>query len=324
MITTVKDNMLPWRVSRPLMLAPMQGITNRALRAVISTIGCPDVLFTEFVRVPPNARRPLAPRDLREMATRDPAPLVVQLIGRDPAALAAAARRAQELGVRHINLNLGCPFGRMTGRSAGGALLRHPDALPGILAALRREVRGSLSVKIRAGYDDPRQVFSLLPVLEAAGIDFLVIHPRTVRQRFGGRADHGITRELVAATRLPVIANGDIRTAEEGWRVLEQTGAAGLMLGRGAIADPLLFDRIRGKAEARPTPTQQLALLQRYLGALLPCYQEIFGSEQHALGKMKAVVGQITDPLLASRCKPLLRARDIPAFARALASLAQV
>ena len=318
---TVKDDILPWRAPQPLMLAPMQGLTNRALRTLITEIGRPDVLFTEFVRVRPGSRKPIADRDVREMAARHPVPLVVQLIGRDAEALAAAARKAQDLGVQHINLNLGCPFGRMTGRSAGGALLRHPAALPEILSRLRQTVHGSFSVKIRAGYDDPRQIFSLLPILETAGIDFLIIHPRTVRQRFDGRADHTITRELVAATHLPVIANGDIHTAEDGWRVLDQTGAAGLMLGRGAIADPLLFARIRKEAPPHPSPHERLVELQRYLGALLPRYQEIFCGEQQVLGKLKAVVSHINDPLLAHRHKPLRRAKSIAAFVQALASL---
>jgi len=314
----VKHDILPWRSNRPLMLAPMQGITNRALRGLIAEIGAPDTLFTEFVRVRPGSRQSIADRDRREIVAPAGVPLVVQLIGRDQEALVAAARTAQELGAEHINLNLGCPFGRMTGRSAGGALLRHPEPLSGILVALRHAIHGSFSVKLRAGYDDPRQVFSLLPIIEAAEVDFLIIHPRTVRQRFAGTADHRITKELVSVSRLPVIANGDIFTAEDGWRVLESTGAAGLMLGRGAIADPLLFARIRGQAPPRPTPTERIDELRRYLGALLPRYQELFCGDQQVLGKMKAVVSQITDPALASWTKRLRRARSIAAFVTAL------
>ena len=116
-----------------------------------------------------------------------------------------------------------------------------------MIPALRDAVAGTFSVKMRAGYDDPQQVFSLLPLFESAGVDFLILHPRTVVQEYAGLADHGITAGVVAATRLPVIANGDIRTVADGQRVLRLTGAAGLMLGRGAIADPLLFQRLRGR-----------------------------------------------------------------------------
>jgi len=139
-----------------------------------------------------------------------------------------------------------------------------------------------------------------------------------VRQRFAGAADHRITREVVQATSLPVIANGDIFTADDGRRVLDQTGAAGLMLGRGAIADPLLFARIRGEAPPRPTRQERLAGLQRYLGMLLPRYQEIFHGERQVLGKMKAVVSQIGDPALADWTKRLRRAKSIAAFVLAL------
>ena len=241
---------LPWPAGRPpLMLAPMQGVTNPALRSLFAEWARPDVLFTEFLRVrPASAGGPLAPKDLRQARGEEHGvPLVVQLIGSEPAGLIDAAGAAQRAGAVHLNLNLGCPFGRMTSGS-GGQLLQRPAQLAPVLTALRAVVEGSLSVKVRSGWDDPEQIFSLLPLFEAAGIDYLVLHPRTVVQHYEGEADHRITARVVEGTRLPVIANGDIRTAEVGRRVLEETGAAGLMLGRGAIADPELFARLRGEA----------------------------------------------------------------------------
>ncbi len=237
------------------MLAPMQGLTNRALRALFIELVRPDVVFTEFVRVRPGSKKSINEVDRREVLARQgTVPLVVQLIGRSQAALVAAAADAGELGAEHININLGCPFGRMSSNSAGGALLREPAALPDILGAVRRVVKKSLSVKIRSGYDDPGQIFSLLPLLEDSGIDFLVLHPRTVRQRYEGKADHAVTAELVRKSRLPVIANGDIFSVADFERINLQTGAAGFMFGRGAIADPWLFQRIRGE---QPAVSQQ-------------------------------------------------------------------
>ncbi|HCF60118.1 MAG TPA: dihydrouridine synthase, partial [Myxococcales bacterium] len=180
------------------MLAPMQSVTNRALRSLFAKWARPDVLFTEFMRVKPSRiGGPLNPKDLREARGEEHGiPLVFQLIGGDPAAVVDAARAAQRAGAAHLNLNVGCPFGRM-GAGSGGNLLRRTPVLEAMLAALRAEVTGSLSVKVRAGYDDPEQLFSLLPLFEAAGVDFLVLHPRTVAQAYDGEADHRITARVV-------------------------------------------------------------------------------------------------------------------------------
>ena len=178
-------NKLPWSVhSKPLMLAPMQGLTNRALRSLFMQWVQPDVVFTEFLRVRPGSNKALSRVNVTEVSTHNgKVPLVAQLIGRDTRALVAAAEVAQDSGAEHLNINMGCPFGRMTSGSAGGALLKDPAGLEDMLAALRRVIHGSFSVKLRAGYDDPEQIFTLLPLFEENGVDFLVLHPRTVTQR---------------------------------------------------------------------------------------------------------------------------------------------
>jgi len=173
------------------------------------------------------------------------APLVVQLIGNDPAALAEAALLLQAQGIQHLNLNLGCPYGRMTTGATGGELLRQPQQLALMLMALRRVCRGSFSVKCRAGYDDLNQWQMLLPLFEDSGVDFIVLHPRTVVQRYNGAADHRISAAMAAATSLPVIANGDINSAQEARILLARTDVAGLMIGRAAQGRPWIFRQIR-------------------------------------------------------------------------------
>ncbi len=315
---------LPWPAGHPpLMLAPMQGLTNRALRALFIDWVRPDTVFTEFMRVNPGgARQALRTGDLREAAAAEGGvPLVVQLIGHDHKALVAAARAAQEAGAIHINLNLGCPYGRMTSGLTGGGMLRRPEGLEALIPALRGAIAGTFSVKVRAGYDDPGQIMTLLPLFEGAGIDFLVLHPRTVVQEYTGHADHAITAKVVRQTRLPVIANGDIRSAADGLRVLRETGAAGLMLGRGAIADPLLFQRLREKARAEPTGDERVAMLKRYLGELLEGYGEIFCGDPQVLGKIKGVLATMDDPLFAASLKRLRKANSIRTFSAVLAEL---
>jgi tRNA-dihydrouridine synthase B len=308
---------LPWPDGTvPLMLAPMQGLTNHAMRGYLIQRVRPDLVFTEFMRVNPVAAvKRLSAGDMLQMAAAEQGvPLVVQLVGHGRDALVSAARAAQAAGAIHINLNMGCPYGRMTSGLTGGGMLRRPADLEEVIPALRDAVRGTFSVKLRAGYDDPEQIFSLLPLLATAGVDFIVIHPRTVVQEYGGAADHGITARVVAATRIPVIANGDIRSAAAGERVLRLTGAAGLMLGRGAIADPLLFLRLRGEADPAPARAERAASLACYLLEMLERYSTLFCGENQVLGKLKKIIAQMDDPELAKTLKALRRAGNLRTF----------
>lgn len=315
---------LPWQPgTTPLMLAPMQGLTNRALRAYFIEHVRPDVIFTEFMRVnTAPAGAGLAAADLRDVATeQDGVPLVVQLVGHEREALVLAARVAQEAGAAHINLNMGCPYGRMGGGQTGGGMLRYPDNLAEVIPALREVISGSFSVKIRTGYDDPDQILSLLPLFESSGVDFLVLHPRTVIQKYDGVADHGVTAQVVRNTRLPVIANGDIRSAADGERVLDETGAVGLMLGRGAIADPALFRRLRGMVNHEPGREERMGELGRYLREMLTRYGRLFCGDTQVLNKVKEIIAYLDDPELAKPLKELRRAKTVRAFEAALHGL---
>ena len=319
--TSLSARRLPWpEGQKPLMLAPMQGLTNEALRAVIAGLGRPDVLFTEFVRVAPG-RMPVFTGKPWTCDSRDNVPLVVQLIGHDSQALATAALSAQQAGARHINLNLGCPHGRMTSAAVGGNLLAQPQRLAPMLGALRKVVSGSFSVKLRAGYDDSSQIFSLLPMLEDAGVDFFILHPRTVVQGYDGQADHTITAAVAERTRLPLIANGDIRKASDGWRLLEHAGVTGLMLGRGAIADPMLFERLRRNAPAQPNRQQRAALLRGYLTEVAGRYAERFCGDTQVLGKLREVLKLIDDPAFAKTIEKLKKCRNRSLFNTLLAEL---
>lgn len=312
---------LPWKSGdRPLMLAPMQGITNRALRSLFIERYAPDVVFTEYVLVRSGVKKPVAKTDCQEVMSSGVKniPLVVQLIGCDTKALIAAAKIVQDLGAEHININLGCPYGRMAGNAAGGSLLQEPDRLAGILSSLRPHVQGSFSVKVRSGLEDSSELSALLDLFEDSGLDFIIIHPRTVVQKYGGTADHRVTAEAVTRLSLPVIANGDIFTSEDAQRVFEQTGAAGLMLGRGAIGDPFLFDRIRGRYDAVSSPERRSHELQEYLLALLGRYTELFCGDQQVLWKLKEVVGQIRDPGCRKTVRQLLKSKRIDRFVELL------
>ncbi|MCK4837482.1 MAG: tRNA-dihydrouridine synthase family protein, partial [Desulfobulbaceae bacterium] len=221
----------------------------------------------------------------------------------------------QDNGAVHLNLNLGCPFGRMNSGSAGGALLKHSAGLDQRLASLRQCTTGSLSVKVRSGYDDPEQIFSLLPIFENCGMDFIVLHSRTVLQKYSGAANHELTGRVVDSTDLPVIANGDVTTAAEGLQVLEKTGAAGLMIGRGAIRDPLIFQRLRGAAPQKPSGAARAAELQYYIAELTGRYREIFQGDTQVLNKLKTILNMLSeDPCFGPQVRKILQATTLDRF----------
>lgn len=313
---------LPWTGDRaPLMLAPMQGLTNDVLRAFYHQHYHPDVVFTEFVRVHAQSRKRIARTDLAEIEAQSvKIPLVVQLIGNTAGALADAARQVEDAGCQHLNLNLGCPYGRMTTGATGGELLRDPEKLVDLLTALRRSIQGSFSVKCRAGYSDPQQLFELLPRYIDSGIDYLIIHPRTVMQQYTGLADHNLTAEVASRTKLPIIANGDINSATMGQQLLQKTEVAGLMLGRGALADPWIFQRIRGDMPDEIDEAQRRRELSEFISALLPLYLMKFCGERQALMKLKDLLNFIPDECLQRDLGKLKRTTTAERFMSVLSS----
>ena len=294
----------------------MQGLTNRALRSLFIEWVRPDVVFTEFVQVRPGTGEGISEVDAAEIAAGAAAevPLVVQLMGGDPEGLVAAAQAARTAEAVHLNINMGCPYGRMTRNAAGGALLKDPSRLPETLAGLRAATPGSFSVKLRSGHDDPCDAYGLIPYFEEAGVDFLILHPRTVTQKFEGPADHAITRRFCELTSLPVIANGDIFGVADGERLLSETRAAGLMLGRGAISDPWLFERLRGGRPAVVDEATRRGEVRAYLLALAERYRELFHGDTQVLFKLKEVVNQLHDEAMKKPRKALRKCKRLDRF----------
>ncbi len=307
---------LPWSEdTTPLMLAPMQGLTNEALRACYIEHYHPDIVFTEFVRVRAQLQKRLARVDLTEIRAHSSiVPLVVQLIGNNAEALAEAAKQVQDAGCQHLNLNLGCPYGRMLTGVTGGELLKDPKKLAGLLTALRRTIRGSFSIKCRAGYVDPHQLFELLPIYEGCGVDYLILHPRTVVQKYSGQANHSLTIEAAGRIKLPVIANGDINTAAIGQKLLQESAVAGLMLGRGALADPRLFQRIRKQLPDRVDEGRRRRDLAEFIADLMPRYLVKFCGERQALMKLKDILNFIPDECLQRDLGKLKRTTTVARF----------
>lgn len=305
-----------------LMLAPMQGLTNAVLRQWFICHVAPDVVFTEFIRVHARSRKRVARSDLAEISGHESStPLVVQMIGHGETALSDAAAGLQRAGARHLNLNLGCPYGRMSSGATGGELLREPLKLAQLLKHLRREIQVDFSLKCRAGYENPRQIFELLPIFADCGIDWLILHPRTVVQQYRGHADHQLSAEVAAKCSLPLIVNGDICEVESAWALLNIPGVQGLMLGRGALADPFLFRRIRDRQPRNVDTAQRSAELQQYIAALLTGYLDHFCGERQALMKMKDLLNFIPDPTRQRVLGKMKRAQSREKFLELLTEL---
>ncbi len=317
-----KDIKSPLDNKALLMLAPMQGLTNRVLRQWFIDHVAPDMVFTEFMRVQTRSRKRVTKSDLSEVNShKGQTPLVAQMIGSGEEPLCEAAEGLQLAGAQHLNLNLGCPYGRMLSGATGGELLREPVKLAALLRKLRAQIKVDFSIKCRAGYDDPRQIFELLTIFADCGVDWLILHPRTVEQRYDGAADHQLTAEVAAISPLPLIANGDINDVETGLVILKIPGLSGLMLGRGALADPFLFKRLR-EGDAQPlTDEERSAQLQSYIGDLLPGYLEHFCGERQTLMKLKDLLNFIPDVSRQRVLGKMKRAQSLEKFSALLQGL---
>lgn len=239
-MANVLDSLVPDRAL--LMLAPMEGITNRHFRKLSLDTRGPDIVATEFVRIT-QIRQTIAP-----FTRDDRAPLQIQIMGKDADTLAGCVSTLTSNGLLSENdwldLNVGCPSKRVNAHGAGAALLTEPKRLLEIITLLREQHRGPLSVKTRLGYQSGEDFPLLLDVLCDAPIDFITIHARPRCADYSVPISLNALQQAVNVLPFPVVGNGDVWTPEDAMRMLE-TGVRGVMCGRGAIQNPFLFRDIK-------------------------------------------------------------------------------
>ena len=233
-----------------LALAPMQDVTDLPFWGLISRYGGADLYFTEYFRV--HATSNLEKWILRSI-TENPTgrPVVAQMIGNDIPALVRTARELQQYPIAAVDLNLGCPAPVVYRKCAGGGLLREPDRVDRILGALREAVVIPFTVKTRIGFDSPEVFSELLPIFARHQLDLLTVHGRTVAEMYRTEVHYDVIARAVEHMPCPVLANGNVYSALRAAAILEQTGARGLMIGRGAIRNPWLFEQIRCHRQGR-------------------------------------------------------------------------
>ena len=226
-----------------LFVAPMAGVTDRPFRQLCKTFGA-GLAVSEMV-----ASNSLlwGSEKTRRRANHDGEvePISVQIAGADPAMMADAARFNVEQGAQIIDVNMGCPAKKVCNTMAGSALLKDEPLVGQILESVVKAVDVPVTLKFRTGWDTAnKNALKVARIAEESGVQLLSLHGRTRACGFSGQAEYDTIRDLKRSTRLPVVANGDITTPEEAKRVLQYTGADGIMIGRAAQGRPWIFREI--------------------------------------------------------------------------------
>ena len=245
-----------------IVLAPMEGVMDSYLRRILTDIGGYDLCVTEFVRVvdqllPPKVFKRFCTELDTESKTKSGTPIIIQLLGSNPDAMAANAKRAVELGSSGIDLNFGCPAKCVNKRNGGSYLLQFPEQIFDIVSAVRKTVTEEIpvSAKIRLGFDNTDLAFDVARAVEEAGASFITVHARTKADGY----KHPVRWEWLAKVNeilsIPMIANGDINSVDDYRRCVEVSGCEDVMIGRGAVARPDLAQQIRHFKRNEPYQT---------------------------------------------------------------------
>ena len=218
-------------------LAPMAGITDIVFRLLVREFGC-ALCFTEMISANGLVRGTGKSYQYLETSSDDK-PLGVQIFGSDPDVLSEAARIITDKGADLVDINMGCPVKKVLRTGAGGALMKDSSKVTAILRRLRKATSLPLTVKMRSGWNhDEINVLNIARIVQDCGADAVILHPRTVNQGFGGRADWSLIASVKECLNIPVVGSGDIRSPEDARRMLDVTGCDGVMIGRGVLGNP--------------------------------------------------------------------------------------
>ncbi|MDG1311468.1 MAG: tRNA dihydrouridine synthase DusB [Porticoccaceae bacterium] len=274
-------NIGPYQIDRKTILAPMAGVTDLPFRQLCREMGA-GLVVSEMVAADPSTWGTRKSR-LRIQFGNEPAPRSVQIAGYDPQMMATAAQFNVAQGAEIIDINMGCPAKKVCKRAAGSALLQDPQLVANILQAVVDSVDVPVTLKIRTGWDrQNRNAVNIAKIAEEAGVAALAVHGRTRACRFVGEVEYDTIAAVVESVSMPIIANGDITDPEKASAVLEYTGAAAVMIGRGAQGNPWIFNQInhyleQGELLAPPSFQQVGHTMARHLKALHSFYGEVGG-----------------------------------------------
>lgn len=275
-------------IASPVLLAPMAGVTDAPFRSICQAMGAgltTSEMLTSDTRLwsSDKSRHRLLPNGCSETDTHSTVPNSIQIAGSDPAMMADAAREAVALGAEIVDINMGCPAKKVCKKLAGSALLKDEALVEDILRAVVNAVEVPVTLKTRTGWNQENKNGKRVARLaEDCGIKALAIHGRTRECRFNGNAEYDTIGEIVSAVSIPVIANGDIDTPEKTARVLQETGASAVMIGRGAYGNPWIFSEVSaflktGDVVKKPSITSVAQTMAMHFKELYAFYGEYKG-----------------------------------------------
>jgi tRNA-dihydrouridine synthase B len=223
-----------------LIAAPMAGYTDRVWRKIAIKCGA-GLVFSEMISAE-GLSRAQKKTEHYLLSLDDAKPFGIQLFGANPLAYAEAITILNDYPFDLIDINMGCPVRKVASKGAGAALMKTPAIAASIMKTVRSSYAGSLTIKIRSGWDDSAiNAIELAKIAEKEGVDAIIIHPRTKMQAFHGKADWKIIAEIKNTVKIPVIGNGDIADKKDIARMFAETNCDGIMIGRAALANPAIF-----------------------------------------------------------------------------------
>ena len=272
------------RLSAPVALAPMTGITDMPFRVICKELGC-GLVVSEMVSAKGLLYKNVKTFDMLRIAQEE-RPAAIQLFGSVPQELARAAQIVEADGADIIDFNMGCPVPKIVNNGEGSALMKNPQLAYEILARMADAVKIPVTVKIRAGWDANNiNAPEVAQLAEKAGVAAIAVHGRTREQFYNGKADWSVIKAVKDAVKIPVFGNGDILTAADGLRMLEETGCDGLMIGRGADGNPWIFKEIISALSGKDKKFQvsldeRLDMIVRHLKMLIAFKGEVIAVKE--------------------------------------------
>ncbi|MCP2519807.1 tRNA dihydrouridine synthase DusB [Candidatus Aminicenantes bacterium AC-335-A11] len=251
-------------ISPPLILAPMAGITNHCFRKFIASMGGCGLFFTEMISSEGLIRNNQKTLHMLKFS-RDDQPLFCQIFGSRPEVMGEASKILKEMGVKGIDINMSCPKEKVVRKLSGVYLMRNIKLAEKILVKVVKEAYPlPITIKIRAGWSKKEiNAVEFSKMAESTGVSAIIIHPRTRSEFFSSKANWELIGDIKKNVSIPVIGNGDIKKPEDIYNMFTQTGCNGVMIGRGAIQDPLIFRKFMNlmHGESSPFPSKKIILL---------------------------------------------------------------